>query len=53
MYKQVPGGVRTDRQGGRRKGKQANTRQKWHLDTFLVVQWLRICLPRKGTWVNP
>ena len=34
MYKQVPGGVRTDRQGGRRKGKQANTRQKWHLDTF-------------------
>ena len=54
MYKQVPGGVRTDRQGGRRKGcKQTNTKQKWHLRASLVVQWLRICLPRKGTWVNP
>ena len=20
--------------------------------TYLVVQWLRICLPRKGTWIQ-
>ena len=24
---------------------------KWITRTFLVVQWLRICLPVQGTWV--
>ena len=23
------------------------------MGTSLVVQWLRLCLPRRGTWVQP
>ena len=28
------------------------TNSKRYIHTFLVAQWLRVCLPMQGTWVQ-
>jgi hypothetical protein len=44
--------MKPPRMGEKGNQKEKDQGQKTHLGTSLVAQWLRLCLPMKGVWVQ-